>query len=1048
MPMHIWGLSIGISPNKNNPKAEDEKLFAPSTTATSLLPSTNRKQQQSSNRSIVRHHSPSSSTAGVSGNASPTSNPPNRHHHLHQSPLQDTSGVSNSTVNEEWSAAASGTLDRRCRIRQRTLGPSAGDEESQTASAAEPIGQLSPAASETASGRRRGPIHHQHQPRHSYSSSSSSSLYTSLAPFSFSRIQCQKLFVLLLRNCTDLNNWQKVWIWAKKNRRLVYCILFSIPFILRPSRLWKWRYSYFGKYNNHGGELGQRIEKWGNLHIFDEVQSQQLQLLNSLGIVLPPAIPTDRSSFHVLKLQSQAAIRELLVRREQRAQTLSKLERHANESMYTCTRNSQHPNDAVSAKPPNSAVSPKEPDRQAAVEASRTINNDTCIIPHVIFVPDKKFGWQSPRPGESQRYQQLLFDEREMRQLITDTRPSLIPLFDGFSQHEIDRIHLWAVCSVFYFGGIFVGSASRSDAKILKPLVWSDHSPVANKRGGAPLLFAIFDDSQKIRFLAATPRHPALLCSLIQWEGIVKAKQLAADRSEFKRYDRLVTDSFLPLHPGHSGWTRATLSLQISMDHQGDSPLCNFETEPLAALPDKINSNGVNTRKELSTEIYVLPWREAETMPLQSSAIKVNIIEETSDAPPKRTVKVSLESQLQQRGLKPGWFCMRCIKIPHYGRMERCTQVCPAGYTDLVCHGPDIPQKIPVNIQVRVSGSHPDYRSGSAIPKLIHQTWFEDVTLDRYPQLARLQNSWKNTGWHYQLYTDETARAYIVEHFPPRFVDAFDALLPGAFQADLFRYLILMREGGIYADVDVLLETNLDQFLTPSLSFFAPRDVVAEFAGEPFCLWNGFIGASPGHPFIVRAVERLINLILDRADEFDMERDLCRRDKGPLDVWKVRLQTLLLLSGPCGLGVAVNEALANPSLQKIDTGWIGLEELEFGGKRDHGDALIMVVDKHDIGGFRISDPERNTIVASTDMNGVEKNAREISNPTEAERKRQQQRQRKELTHYSMSNKGIEVWGSSGVYKDNIVTNERIKLGTSYESNPASPTDSDSRIRRT
>lgn len=54
-----------------------------------------------------------------------------------------------------------------------------------------------------------------------------------------------------------------------------------------------------------------------------------------------------------------------------------------------------------------------------------------------------------------------------------------------------------------------------------------------------------------------------------------------------------------------------------------------------------------------------------------------------------------------------------------------------------------------------------------------------------------------------------------------------------------------MKEGGVYADVDILLDASLDDFVTPSLSFFAPRDVVCEYAGEPFCLWNGLIGSAP-----------------------------------------------------------------------------------------------------------------------------------------------------------------------------------------------------------
>jgi hypothetical protein len=55
-------------------------------------------------------------------------------------------------------------------------------------------------------------------------------------------------------------------------------------------------------------------------------------------------------------------------------------------------------------------------------------------------------------------------------------------------------------------------------------------------------------------------------------------------------------------------------------------------------------------------------------------------------------------------------------------------------------------------------------------------------------------------------------------------------------QADFFRYLVLFQEGGIYVDVDVMLNTNLDTLLTPDLAFFAPLDAVGSFADEKFCL--------------------------------------------------------------------------------------------------------------------------------------------------------------------------------------------------------------------
>lgn len=249
-------------------------------------------------------------------------------------------------------------------------------------------------------------------------------------------------------------------------------------------------------------------------------------------------------------------------------------------------------------------------------------------------------------------------------------------------------------------------------------------------------------------------------------------------------------------------------------------------------------------------------------------------------------------------------------------------------------------------------------------------------------------------------------------------------------QADLFRYLVLLKEGGVYADVDILLDASLDEFITPSLSFFAPRDVVCEYADESFCLWNGIIGSAPGHPFMIRAVERLVNLILERADLYDMERDVCRRVGREMENWKVRAEPLLLASGPCALGIAVNDMIGRASLAKFEIGWIPSDAIQDDSDRDHGDALIMVGDKFDMGSFRISDPERSFILASTDLKGVTKKPRELSNPTRGEVRRKQQRH-DPLPHYSQTANGEYVWGMHNVYHDNLVNNEVLKFKVDY-----------------
>ena len=48
----------------------------------------------------------------------------------------------------------------------------------------------------------------------------------------------------------------------------------------------------------------------------------------------------------------------------------------------------------------------------------------------------------------------------------------------------------------------------------------------------------------------------------------------------------------------------------------------------------------------------------------------------------------------------------------------------------------------------------------------------------------------------------------------------------GAFKADLFRYCVLLIRGGVYADMDVLLQTNLDDAIANDIGFMTPIDEV------------------------------------------------------------------------------------------------------------------------------------------------------------------------------------------------------------------------------
>jgi len=412
-----------------------------------------------------------------------------------------------------------------------------------------------------------------------------------------------------------------------------------------------------------------------------------------------------------------------------------------------------------------------------------------------------------------------------------------------------------------------------------------------------------------------------------------------------------------------------------------------------------------------------------------SQNIHVTITESRQASSLNLVPKISLQEQMRKRlWCEQNWLCFRCLKAPNYGSYPRCSLVCGKCARDLICNTPRDPPRTTIDMSVRVHTA--DRADAWLIPRIIHQTWYEDITPDRYPQLVRLQNSWKNAGWEYRFYDDAAVVEFIEANFPSRFLRAYQSLTPGAYKADFFRYLVLMKDGGIYADVDVILDTNLDSFVTPTMGFFVPRDSVGAQIDENFCLWNGLIGSAPAHPFMIRAVERMMNLVLNRADLYDMEREICQNSNFSGETWKTRIEPNLLLSGPCALGVAVNEAIGNDPVTKFDIGFT-LQPTP-GTENPHlsGDTLILGLDKNDLGALRMSDIDRNIIVASTDLPGLSKDP--IESPALGKRKaiigaKGVGTSAKRPPHYSLAGKGDWVWGTQYVYTDALTANEIIKL---------------------
>jgi hypothetical protein len=129
-----------------------------------------------------------------------------------------------------------------------------------------------------------------------------------------------------------------------------------------------------------------------------------------------------------------------------------------------------------------------------------------------------------------------------------------------------------------------------------------------------------------------------------------------------------------------------------------------------------------------------------------------------------------------------------------------------------------------------------------AIPRLFHWIWFGDKPL---PEQHRAWiEGWLalHPGWEHVLWTDENR---------PTLVNESEFLVARSFaqKADIARYELVYRQGGVYVDTDTECLRSIEPLL----------DGVAAFAAEhrPGTVQNHPFGATRSHPWLAETIARL-----------------------------------------------------------------------------------------------------------------------------------------------------------------------------------------------
>ena len=169
----------------------------------------------------------------------------------------------------------------------------------------------------------------------------------------------------------------------------------------------------------------------------------------------------------------------------------------------------------------------------------------------------------------------------------------------------------------------------------------------------------------------------------------------------------------------------------------------------------------------------------------------------------------------------------------------------------------------------------PDVRTGGSISKVIHQT-AKTCVLPAEIKLNIDRIRLLNQDYEYRFYDNADIESYILNSYGKAFLDAYCAINSsyGAARADLFRYMVLYKEGGIYLDVKSAADKPFDSVLAEGDQFVLAQwdngvgeqheswGVHPEYSlveGGEYQQWH--IICAPGHPFLRAVITRVLENI-------------------------------------------------------------------------------------------------------------------------------------------------------------------------------------------
>lgn len=126
-------------------------------------------------------------------------------------------------------------------------------------------------------------------------------------------------------------------------------------------------------------------------------------------------------------------------------------------------------------------------------------------------------------------------------------------------------------------------------------------------------------------------------------------------------------------------------------------------------------------------------------------------------------------------------------------------------------------------------------------PKIIHHVALGNANVAKY-QDAIVSCKALHPDWTFHLWRDNDATALLAEHYPDILLH-YNSYFQNIQRANVLRYAVLHKYGGVYLDLDITCRVAFDSTPLMDLEFVTP-------GAHPAGVNNAFILTRPGHAFL------------------------------------------------------------------------------------------------------------------------------------------------------------------------------------------------------